>query len=350
MPVQTGYDSVVAHRVDDIFASAAEYDGVVTEVSDTHITVEYSTPNTKPLTVELGRRYGISAGSTIPHDLVTDLKVGDKVKKDDVISWNRGFFVRDRLNHKQVLWKSGVLTRVALLESPGTFEDSCETSAALNEKMMMPQSEPRLLEITADQTVSNLVKVGDNVEADSILCNIEDPVTSDGELFQDDSLDTLRLLARNSPRAKVDGVVNRIEVEYHVDLDDDEAVSESVRKLIVAADKERAARVKRLKNGEALTGLAVEDLEYGVVNIRLYIDSSLPAGDGDKFVFGNQMKSVARREIYGDITTEKDGLPVDAIFPWTSVDNRQVLSFQLMGTTIPLMELANLRAVKAYES
>lgn len=348
-PYLTGAEAVVAHYgVSDLFSSAAEGKGRVTELSETHIKVEYDDPKLKPTVVELGRRYGKAAGDTIPHDIVTDLKIGDKVTKDFVIAWNKGFFSRLVTEPTQVIWKTGVISYIALLESPGTFEDSCELSASLNVKMTMnTTAPPRELDVRSDQTIHRLVKVGDVVEADSILCNIEDPVTAGADLFSEQSVATLNAVARNSPRAKSDGTIGKIEVFYNVDLDDEDGVSPSLRELIVAADKLRAKRVKQLQNGEATTGFVPEDLEAGSVKVVIYIDRRLPAGDADKFVFGNQAKSVSRREMYGVNQTE-DGRDIDGFFSWTSVDNRQIDSPQIMGTTAQLVILANQRAAKAY--
>jgi hypothetical protein len=346
MPLQTGGESVVAHNVSDLFASAAKAPGRVTELTDVHIVVEYADTSIEKTVVELGRRYGVAAGTNIPHDIVTDLKVNDKVLKDQVIAWNKGFFERSRIVPTQVDWKSGVLTTVAFMESPGTFEDSCETSADLNVKMTMNTTEVREIVVSYMQEVHSLIKVGDQVEGDSILCNIEDQITAGSGMFSEQSIATLSSVSRNSPRAKCEGVVGRIEVFYNLDTDDANCTG-TIKKIISSADKERAAKAKLLKRGDATTGLVSEDLEYGTVMIKIYIDGRLGSGDGDKFVFGNQMKSVAQRQMVGENISE-GGKPIGAYFSWTSCDNRMVHSPALMGTAIPLIRLAGKRAVEKY--
>ena len=345
-PLQTGAGTVVAHNVSDLFASYAKAIGRVTELSDSHIVVEYADTTIERTVVELGRRYGVAAGTNIPHDLVTDLKLGDKVVKDQVISWNDGFFARSRIVPTQVDAKDGVLTTVAFLESPGTFEDSCETGEAFNALMTMNTAEVRDITVTQYQEIHSLVKVGDVLEADSILCNIEDQITSGTGLFNEQSIATLSAVTRNSPRARCEGRVGKIEVLYNVDLDD-ELCTATLRKIINAADRERASKAKLLKRGDATTGLVTEDLEEGTVVIKIYIDGRLGAGDGDKFVFGNQMKSVAQKQMVGENVTE-NGQKIGSYFSWTSCDNRQVHSPALMGTTIPLIRLAGMRAVAKY--
>lgn len=64
-------------------------------------------------------------------------------------------------------------------------------------------------------------------------------------------------------------------------------------------------------------------------------------------MFGNQMKSVVGRVSQEDIRTES-GLKLDAIFGAKSVDARIVGSFDIIGTTAPLLRVATERAVAAY--
>ena len=79
MPLRTGYDEKLVERCSDMYASTAEQDGVVTDVSDFGITVTYKDGTTKQ--VEIGRRYGSSGGFNTAHDITTDLKKVIKLRK-----------------------------------------------------------------------------------------------------------------------------------------------------------------------------------------------------------------------------------------------------------------------------
>ena len=59
----------------------------------------------------------------------------------------------------------------------------------------------RNITLNFDQVVRNIVKVGDNVDLTSILCTIEDPITANNSLFDEDSIFTLRNFSRNTPKS-----------------------------------------------------------------------------------------------------------------------------------------------------
>lgn len=226
------------------------------------------------------------------------------------------------------------------MELPITLEDSSVISEKAAELFTMPTTEVRTLTLTFDQEIRNLVSVGDELSAEDILCIIVD---SSGESnFDEQITQSLSLLARNSPRSKYDGKVGRIEVLYSGFLED---ASATLRDLITKADRERTKRAKALGE-EPVTG-EVEDLELDTVQIKIYIDNYNGTADGDKIVFGNQLKSVIGQVMHG-VNQTASGQELDAIFGFTSAENRIVNSFAMMGTTIALQQAVTQLAVKAY--
>jgi len=61
VPCRTGYERVLAHRTDDLFAKTARTDGSVTAVSDKVVTVTYT--DGEVVNYEIGRRFGIWSGT-----------------------------------------------------------------------------------------------------------------------------------------------------------------------------------------------------------------------------------------------------------------------------------------------
>lgn len=340
-PLRTGYENAIAHRTDPLFSVTTKGKGKVTQVTEEVLVIQYDDPKLPEDRIKIGRDYGIVTGTTVPHDIMTDLKVGDRVDLDDVVAWNTGFYERDFLQPRQVVWKAGVIVRTALMELPITHEDSSTLSEALAQRITMNTSEVRELSLTFKQQIRNLVTVGQELSAEDILCIIVDDIGGN-DLFDDQTTTNLSLLSRNSPRAKYDGKVGKIEVFYRGELED---ASSTVRTLISQADRERVRKAKALGQ-EPLTG-EIEDLDIDTVLIRIYIDGQNGAADGDKVVFGNQMKSVVGQVMRGR-NESLDGKPIDAIFGFTSIANRIVYSPFIMGTTIPLLRLITQRALKAY--
>jgi hypothetical protein len=348
--VRTGYEQVVPHRTSDLFALTAKKAGKVRSVTETGIVVEYEDGEVKGY--ELGRRYGNAAGLVIPHSVVSDLKEGQSFKAGTLICHNEGFFERDVLNPNNVVWKAGIIVKTVLLESTQTLEDSSSLSKRAAGLLTTKMTKVKDVVVNFDQSVRKLVKVGDHVESEDILCIIEDAITADSGLFDDESLDTLRLLSAQTPQAKAKGVVERIEVYYHGEKED---MSESLRTLALASDRELSKRNKSAGR-EAFTG-QVDDgfrvdgdpLQLDTVAIRVYITTDVAAGVGDKGVFCNQMKTVFGEIMDGEITTES-GKVIDAVFGQKSIADRIVLSPEIIGTTTTLLDVIAKKALAAYES
>jgi hypothetical protein len=350
MPVRTGYEQVIAHRTGDMYAASVPQDGKVVSVAPTGVIVKFADGTLQGY--EIGRRFGNAAGLVIPHEIVANVKVGQEFKKGHVVVYNTGFFEPDILNPSNVVWKAGLLVKTVLMEIPETLEDSSALSSRIAEKLSTKVSKFSDIVVTFDQAVNNLVKVGQLLNSEDILCIIEDAVTSQANLFDAESLDTLKILSNLAPQAKVKGVVERIEAYYHGDKED---MSDSLRAIADASDKVFADRFKSTGR-KVLTGnvdeafrVEGEPLQYDHLCIRIYITSEVIMGEGDKGVFANQMKTVVGKKLVGEYRTEK-GEMIDAVFGAVSIDNRIVESPYVIGMYNILSDLVGQEAVAAYES
>lgn len=283
----------------------------------------------------LGLKHGTASGTTYPHDIVTDHKVGDSFKVGDTITYNRKYFKPDRMCPGQVVWKAGVLATVAFIDNIDTLEDGCAISEELAKKFTTQTTEVKTIVVRFDQHVHELVKVGDHVDLDSILCTIEDPETARNALFDDASLDTLRRVSAMTPRAHVVGTVSRIECFYHGDMED---LSENLQVYAMASDKERKRQAKEAGepafDGQVDTSFRIrgQSLDPDTMAIRVYIDHDVTAGSGDKGVVANQMKTIISR-VYDGINQTVSGIPVDMTFGTTSVEERKVHSPKDIAST-----------------
>jgi hypothetical protein len=90
-------------------------------------------------------------------------------------------------------------------------------------------------------------------------------------------------------------------------------------------------------------------LQLDTAAIQIYITADVPAGVGDKGVFGNQLKTVFGQVMERELRTES-GLKVDAIFGAKSVADRIVSSPELIATTTTLLDVIGQKAVELYRS
>jgi len=349
-PFRTGYEKMVAHRCDSMFAVTAQQDGELVEVSDDHCLIRYK--DESEVHVGLGTLYGNVVGTVIPHQVVCDLPVGKKLKTGDVVAFNTGFFQRDSLDPMQVLMKGGIMAKTAIMERSHTFEDASVISDRIAKALKTKLTKIRTITVAFDQSIRNLVTQGTEVDVETILCTIENSVTADNDLFDEDSLDTLKLMASNTPKAKISGQVEKIEVFYHGDEED---MSESVANIVKASDKQRKKRLKAL--GKTVTSGQVdgtvridkEFLDLDTAAIRVYITGNVGAGIGDKGVFGNQMKTIFSNVMSGVNETES-GEALDAMFGYISFSKRIVLSPEVMGTTNTLLRVMSQKVAERYFS
>lgn len=348
--VRTGYEQIVGSRNSDLFCFIAKKPGKVISLNDSGVVVEYN--NGEKIGVELGRRYGSAAGLTIPHDVVPNVVLGQEFSDGDCIAYNKGFFEPDVLNPKQVIWKSSMLVKTVLLESTDTLEDSSAISSRISRQLRTQITSIRTIVVSFEQEIHRLVKAGDSLEYESILCVIEDAVTAGSGLIDSETLDTLQVLSSQTPQAKSKGVVERVEIYYNGDRED---MSESLEALTDISDKQISRRMRSMGR-KPFTGsvdenfrIENEPLNLDTAAIRIYITSDVDAGTGDKGVFANQLKTVFGR-VYEDNVRTESGTPIDAVFGALSVDDRIVTSPFVIGTTTTLLKVIGEKAVEIYES
>ncbi len=260
----------------------ASQPGKVLNINKKGIIVEYADGTKQGY--ELGRRFGNAAGLVIPHEIATQMKVGQEFEVGEAICYNTGFFEPDFFDPKRIVLKNAFNVRTVLWESLQTLEDASSITEKTASKLVTKLTKVKNILVSFDQTVSNLVKVGDKVDYDTVLCYIQDQVTAGNKLFTDETIDTLKMLGAQSPRAHVQGIVEAVEVYYHGDKED---MSESLLELSNESDKRfkyaANSQGKKFMSGSVDSGFRIEanPLPLDCVAIRLYITTTAPAGVGD---------------------------------------------------------------------
>ncbi len=347
-PVRTGYDYVIPQRTKALYCLTAKKNGKVISLNDKGIIVQYE--DGEKVGALLGKQYGDHEGATFQHNVVTNLKEGDVVTPGMAICYNTSFFEPDILNPKFVVFKSTKMIKVALLESQYTFEDSSAVSKSLAKDLTVKTAHVKSVVVSFKQNILKPHPLGE-IKYGDVLCYIEDEITSNTDIFNEESIETLKALATNSPKCKYNGNLDRIQVIYHGDKED---MSASLRKLADMSDRqlkqECLASNKPVIDGSVNSDYRVDGnpLLLDTAEIRFYISTTDEVGIGDKLVFANQMKSVVGKVIEDDVYTE-EGEKIDAIFGSRSVAARIVLSPYIIGTTATILKKLAQLAVEIYE-
>lgn len=348
LPVRTGYEQVISHRVGEGYCTSAEDDGVIESISETGGVVAYK--NGKKEGFQLGKRFSKAGGQTIPHVMTTTFKVGEKFKKGDIVAFNKGWFEPDYFNKGQVLYKAGVLANVALIETPQTHEDACTISEEFSRKLKTGLTKIKKVRLDFKDTITSLIAVGAKVTFETPLLLIQDELTSNIGAFNADTIATLASISQQSPTAKMVGKIEKIEVFYHGEKED---MSDSIRALANYGDK---LLLKSFKDQGAKVFTGSVDESYRVdgdpllvdtLCVLFYITEEVGAGIADKVVFANQMKSIISEVADYEMVSET-GVKIDALFGAFSIFKRIVNSAFTIGTTSVLMELGAKEALKLY--
>ena len=327
----------------------AREDGVVTDITKNVIVIK--TKSGKVERLPLGKRSGKWQGKVVPHELITELKVGDKFKAGAPITYNPLFFKYNWMAGT-LSYKQGLLATVALIESIDTLEDSSAMSSKLTSKLDTFIIEQRDIPVKFSEEIDNLIKVGQETEYETVLCSLLDTLstTSSQQMFTGDSREILNDLAQINPKAEVKGKVIGIEAIY---VGDPEEMTESLRAIVEKCDREKSNASKDMgksrQDGSVNPGFRVNGvvLEPNTCVLRFNIECLQTMRTGSKVVVAHQMKSVTGRVWDEDVLTES-GQEVDLFFGYQSLQNRIVTSPEVLGTTNKLMIAATKAVIKAY--
>lgn len=349
--VRTGAESTLTQQTTQMFAKAAEQDGVVVNVRPEGIVVRYADGTQEGYI--LGKQFGQGSSMSFPFTITTELKKGQAFKAGDVLTYNQQFFAKDTVSFDSPVWMNGTYGMLALVETNSTYEDATCISEDFAKRLVSRIADPKSVVMNFNEAIHQLVKVGQRVSADDHLCIIENEITSGSSLFDEDSIAALRLMKADTPRAGVDGVVERIEVYYNGEIED---MSESVREIVLASDKQFAREQLAVGKG-VLTGSVVGE-SYRVnrnpllpdqIAIVIHISEEKSMGVGDKAVVCNQLKTVISEVVQVPRESES-GIAIDMDFGTKSAGNRIVNSIYEIGIDGRLCLKATERAIAAFTS
>lgn len=351
LPLRTGYERVIGRRTGELYCKTATREGgVVKSVKNNVIVVQY--PDNTSESYPYGRIFGKWSGEIVPHNVVTDLKVGDTVAVGQPIVYNSNYFQPDAMNPKEVIYKNSTLARTVFWEATETLEDSCAISENFASKLLTKSTEIRNIRVEFAQEVRNLLEVGTDVDSNTILCTIYEPMAGAEDIYEDSALDTLTQISSLNPTAKIRGNIERIEAIYCGELDH---MSPSLQQFVSDSDSLLYRKNKQLglpvTTGQVDPNFRIDNNAIGndCVIIRVYITRDVDMGIADKLVVGHQMKAVVGTVVPSTLRTE-DNQPVDVISGYDALGRRMVLSVEFMGTTNTLLMKLNELALAAYDS
>ena len=162
-------------------------------------------------------------GFFLSNKLVTNLKVGDKFKKNDVLAYHKDFFSHSRFNNCRM--NMGTLTKVAIMSTYNTYEDATFITHKMSQDCATEMVFNKPVSVGKNSNVFNMVKKGDHVQVGDTLIEF-DTSYDDNSInallasLNDDDKSNILSDSRNNVKSKYSGVIEDIKIYSTVDLDE----------------------------------------------------------------------------------------------------------------------------------
>ncbi len=286
----------------------------------------------------------IEGGTALKHEMTTNLRLGDIVEPGMAVTYDSGFFTPDIFDKKRLVFMSGNFYNVAFMEKKGNYEDSLIVNANILEKTGSMKYKVISIVIDIYNSITNIKDENDKLSYGDKMMSILDSSLADDDGLSDRAKEILKDVSDNSPKADVNGVIDRIDVMYNCELD---MMSSNVRLL---ADRSN----KRFMSEQGTDGKVTS--EYSIsgnpllenqIELKYYISYFSKTKVGDKFIIGSQLKNTIGK-ILSDITTLDRLKRIDYIFSNKSTFARIVNSAYIVGTTNLILERGTENAVNIY--
>lgn len=246
--ISTGMEQMVHYRTGNDFSVVAQEDGVVTDINEKTELMVVTYKSGKTQAVDLSKRIvkNGAGGFYITNQLTTDLKVGSKFKRDDILGYDKSFYKEQGIFGNRMTM--GSLQKVACISNFATFEDSAFVTHKMSRDMATDMVMEKTVSIGKNSTVDYIVKKGQPIALGEDLIRFDTSYDDESlnELLanvRDDLQEDILNLGKTSVTAKYTGVVEDIAVYSTVPLNE---LSPSLRKIVSEYQNYNKSRQKYL--------------------------------------------------------------------------------------------------------
>lgn len=305
--ITTGADEALPYLISNTFAHKTSEDGKVVELTDDYMVIEHANGENEYINLQEEVQKNSSSGFFITLKLDTDLKVGDKVKKGQIVAYDKKSFSDEMGADDNIAYNIGTLAKYAILNTDEGFEDSAIVSDALSEGMASDIVKAVPIVLSKNTNIFNMCKKGQAInEGDTLFViqndyNEDDLTTIMRNLSADDS--AISELGRKTVKSEVTGWVQDIIIERTVELDE---LSPSLRKLVREYEKNINTKKavmdkykiddsnKILRDTKALPAIGSLKNAADGIKITIYLKYHDKFSTGDKLIYGTAVKGVCK--------------------------------------------------------
>ena len=345
--VTTGADSAMPYLCSNMFAHKAKKKGKVEIITDEYMIVKYDDGTKEFVNLTEQTMKNSDGGFYIVLQLKTDLKVGQTVKEDTILAYDKKSF-STRIGHRQVAYNMGALTKMAIITTEDGYEDSGVCSEWFSETCASDIVVMKHVDLSPMTNILFIGKKGQKVkEGEPILIfqnayDEEDANLLLKNLNNDDG--DVTTIGRNIVKSKVTGILSDIKIYRTCELDE---LSESMRKIVNSYEKniksikkiaDTASNETHFDSTEKLPQIGKLKNSAGIY-IEFYMKYHDKLGVGDK-VASNANKNVIMHVYPDDKAPYTDFRPneaIDLIGSCSALDGRMITSVIKMGALNKVM-------------
>ncbi|MGL4949705.1 MAG: hypothetical protein ACRC5M_04925 [Anaeroplasmataceae bacterium] len=350
--IGSGFEKVVAKNVGDTYCIKVDTDCTVKEINEELQIITVTTKSGENKTYHYSTNYHKNGDMMLENNLELNVKVGQKLKFNDILAYSKEFFIKTPGN--DVTFTMGRLCKVALMDDYFTEEDSSLLSEQLSKKMASTVTHAKTISISGKANIIRSVKVGDHVKDGEVIMLFEDEkdedvsnvdITEILEMLGDADQSAIEKMRYHAPKANATGVISKIDVYWTGELED---MSDSVRKFVSAYIKKKKEKIKYEETNTGKESLANLEIKKVVANyggkvngkdidenngviIEYLITHTLPYGPGDKLSFYPAIKSITAQVVPSHLCPYAEDGNIDAVMGLVSLSARQVNSPYFLG-------------------
>jgi len=335
--IGSGVNKTMAFMISDDFVFKAKEDGIVELMDLTNQLAILKYDNGTKNAIDLSEVFvkNSNSGFYIKQKFLVTVKQGDKFKKNDALAYNPSFFTG---KGKDIDYKPGTLTKIAISPMDLSYEDSTVISETLSEKAASYVTMLKQVALGPNTIVHKIAEVGQTIKiGDTLLdftTSFEDPSTSDflADLAKSLGSDVAEAVGNEKITSKYTGTVANIRIYYNRPLEElSESLQHIVKKYKAKVQKRKAVLgdIKssnlRIPPTEQQTSEKVGTEEYDGVLVEFYTEYYNRMSAGDKLTYSTALKGVISKVLAPEespLTEYREEEVIEAILTPTGIISR----------------------------
>lgn len=341
--VSNGSDQAIAYLTGDTFAFKAKDSGKVIKKTDDIMLVQYDNGKKEIIDLRENVKKNSDGGFYVTVKLDTNLKVGSKFKKMDILAYDKCVYSSDVGPSDNIRFNIGAIGNVAILNTDEGFEDSAIISKRLADDLTSQIVVMISKNLPANTNIFFIAKKGDKVQEGDTLLLYQSPFEEEdaNAIVKKLSMDAEEVseMGRIPLHSKVTGIVQDIKVYRTVEYSE---MSTSLRKICkeyddkvqkIKVDADKASNKIDLEANYKLPATSKMKNCENKVKIEFYLKYNDMMGIGDKLVFMSALKGETKRVFPVGQEPYTDRHPdeiIDSFLPLPSVMHRMVASIKIL--------------------